>query len=338
MTSRTQRLIELCVSLGLTSGLLAVAAFYQPKVAPPPISQPAQVSTDRYYGITAAQGNTWVVGDGGKVLHSIDGGETWTVQRGYGRPDLQAIAAWDAKKIIAVGNDNQIIRSEDGGQNWLSVSEVPRSQWNNKLLQIHLDDSGTAWAVGAGGAILRSADFGKRWEPMVEMEDITWHGVSSCDHGKLLIVVGEFGQILSSRDAGATWTTVPSSTDITLTAVGLDSACQGLAVGLQGTVLRLFNGRWQPFEPSGMHDAAASVHWFAVAAADNRWWITGEHGVLMQIDLPESTAGVAQIQRLETESSAAWFTDIQVTDDKLLAVGDAIVGATPDIPSLISRR
>ncbi len=338
MTSRTQRLIELCVSLGLTGGLLAVAAFYQPKVAPPPISQPAQVPTDRYYGITAVQGNTWVVGDGGKVLHSIDGGDNWTVQRGYGHPDLQAVAAWDAKQIIAVGNDNQIIRSEDGGLNWSSVREVPKSQWNNKLLQVHLDASGTAWAVGAGGAILRSADVGKHWEAMVEMEDITWHGVSSCDHGRQLMVVGEFGQILSSIDAGTTWVTMPSATDITLTSIGLDNACQGLAVGLQGTVLRLFNGRWQPFELPGMQDATASLHWFAVATADNRWWITGEHGALIQIDLPEPTTGLAQTQRLETGSSAAWFTDIQAAGDKLLVVGDAIVSAIPDTSSLISRR
>ncbi len=174
---------------------------------------------------------------------------------------------------------------------------------------------------------------------MVEMEDITWHGVSSCDQGQQLIVVGEFGQILGSNDAGATWATVPSPTDITLTAVGLDSTtCEGLAVGLQGTILRLLDGRWQPFEPPGMRDAAASVHWFAVAAAGHRWWITGEYGVLMQIDLPESTAGLAHIQLLESEPSAAWFTDLQPTGDRLLVVGSTIAGAAPATPSLISRR
>lgn len=338
MVFRIQRLIEWCVSLVLTGGLLAVAAFYQPKVAPPPISQPAQVPTDRYYGITAAPGNTWVVGDGGKVLHSTDGGETWTVQRGYGHPDLQSIAAWDANRIVAVGNDNHVIRSEDGGQSWLYVEGVPRSVWSNKLLRVHLDDIGVAWAVGAGGTILRSTDFGKSWKPMVEMKDITWHGVSSCDRGNRLVVVGEFGQILASNDAGETWTTAPSPTDITLTAVRLDSECKGLAVGLQGTVLRLINGHWQLFEPPGIHDAAESVHLFAVTEEGQRWWIAGEYGVLMQIDLLESTARPAHIRLLESEPKAAWFTDIQPAGEKLLVVGATIAVAAPGIPSLISRR
>ncbi|MDY6829262.1 MAG: hypothetical protein SV583_07785 [Pseudomonadota bacterium] len=338
MRASAQRSIEFSVSLALTGGLLAIAAFYKPQVDPPQVSKPARVPTDRYYGITSAGHATWVVGDGGKVLHSTDGGETWAVQRGYGHPALQAIAAWDAMRIVAVGNDNQIIRTEDGGRNWLSVPDVPRSNWNNKLLQIHLGDDGKAWAVGAGGAVLRSADFGESWQPMVEMEDITWHGVSSCDHGNQLVVVGEFGNILTSSDAGKTWTAAPSPTDITLTAVGLDSACQGLAVGLQGTVLRLLSGRWQPIETPEMGDAASPVHWFAIAGADHRWWITGEYGVLMQVDLPESTAGTMQIRLIESVPRAAWLTDLQPIDNNLLVVGATIAKATPDIPSLISRR
>ncbi|MEM1061285.1 MAG: YCF48-related protein, partial [Planctomycetota bacterium] len=61
----------------------------------------------------------WVVGrPGGCVLHSDDGGDTWTLRSSGLTTPLEAVAAYDGRHVIAVGALGAIAVSDDGGETW----------------------------------------------------------------------------------------------------------------------------------------------------------------------------------------------------------------------------
>jgi photosystem II stability/assembly factor-like uncharacterized protein len=65
----------------------------------------------------------WVVGEFGLILHTRDGGQTWTVQRsGSSLPDLFGLIFLDEHRGWAMGQRGTVIRTNDGGQHWLPVN------------------------------------------------------------------------------------------------------------------------------------------------------------------------------------------------------------------------
>jgi photosystem II stability/assembly factor-like uncharacterized protein len=66
--------------------------------------------------VDAAHG--WAVGDGGLILHSVDG-STWTAQASGVTFDLTAVTALDAQTAWAVGDGETILCTTDGGAHWL---------------------------------------------------------------------------------------------------------------------------------------------------------------------------------------------------------------------------
>jgi photosystem II stability/assembly factor-like uncharacterized protein len=61
----------------------------------------------------------WVVGEFGLILHTRDGGRTWTSQRGGGKlPQLAAVIFRDERKGWALGQQGTLIWTQDGGQHW----------------------------------------------------------------------------------------------------------------------------------------------------------------------------------------------------------------------------
>jgi photosystem II stability/assembly factor-like uncharacterized protein len=61
----------------------------------------------------------WVVGEFGLILHTRDGGRTWTSQRGGGKlPQLCAVIFRDEHQGWAAGQQGTLIWTKDGGQQW----------------------------------------------------------------------------------------------------------------------------------------------------------------------------------------------------------------------------
>jgi photosystem II stability/assembly factor-like uncharacterized protein len=94
------------------------------------------------------------VGDGGTILRTTDGGETWATQvSGIGTP-LYGVSLLDAKTGIAVGGDSIfprpgiILRTTDAGITWTVQAR------SNRLYSVSFIDVHTGIAVGdwAGGA------------------------------------------------------------------------------------------------------------------------------------------------------------------------------------------
>lgn len=116
----------------------------------------------------------WIVGEFGLVLHTKDGGESWTSQRyGSDLPQLYAVKMLDSGRGWAMGQVGSLIQTSDSGQHWSPVGlESKRDLYHISL------ESDRGVIVGEG-IVLVSNDGGSNWKPMrLDLEDRWLSGVA----------------------------------------------------------------------------------------------------------------------------------------------------------------
>jgi photosystem II stability/assembly factor-like uncharacterized protein len=100
-----------------------------------------------------ANTGTAVGGEGGRegtILHTVDGGATWTSQRsGRGQP-LFGVHFVDANMGTVVGAEGTVLRTLNGGATWTAQT----TGTTGHLFGVFFADANTGWVVG--GAILRT--------------------------------------------------------------------------------------------------------------------------------------------------------------------------------------
>ena len=106
----------------------------------------------------------WLVGDGGQVLATSDGGFTWaapagTLPPGAEKVDYHAIAVYGTHCWIAGNPGTCVLHSADGGQSW----ETFRTEQRVPLQALAFIDENRGWAVGSLGVILATRDGGRSW-------------------------------------------------------------------------------------------------------------------------------------------------------------------------------
>ncbi|MEQ8786850.1 MAG: YCF48-related protein [Pirellulaceae bacterium] len=111
-----------------------------------------------------AAGNGWLVGEGGLVFKTTDGGRSWQeppapLPAAAGACDLGAAAMLGSHVWIAGTPGTLMFHSADGGRTWETLNTSQR-------LPIHavtFVNEQTGWAVGALGTILATVDGGRTW-------------------------------------------------------------------------------------------------------------------------------------------------------------------------------
>jgi photosystem II stability/assembly factor-like uncharacterized protein len=63
----------------------------------------------------------WVAGEGGQVLHTGDGGQTWQIQKLPTAEAIQSIAFTDDQRGLAGGGAGVLYRTADAGRNWTQI-------------------------------------------------------------------------------------------------------------------------------------------------------------------------------------------------------------------------
>ena len=107
----------------------------------------------------------WLVGDGGLVMMTRDGGASWQttpkdLPRGTtGEFDFAALAVRGKKVWIAGSPGTRVFHTPDAGLNWY---EGETGQ-NLPLRGLHFVDDRHGWAVGDLGTILATSDGGQTW-------------------------------------------------------------------------------------------------------------------------------------------------------------------------------
>jgi photosystem II stability/assembly factor-like uncharacterized protein len=168
--------------------------------------------------VAAVGDQAWAVGHDGTIVHSADGGLTWTLQRSdpwrpLGETDefdprqgvpLLDVLMLDARNGIAVGAYSLMLRTTDGGATWTQVSTAAAVA--DEAVADAPEDAAPVDAEGRDAA----AEDEDNWtfsDEDLELEDETdphLNAIARTGSGAL-IVVGERGAAFRSRDGGLTW-------------------------------------------------------------------------------------------------------------------------------------
>lgn len=101
----------------------------------------------------------WRTGPGGSILHSVDGGTTWTLQSAGVSVDLLAGASPSPDVCWLVGRAGTVLRTINGGRQWQRLTFVGALE----LRSISASDASTAEVTTSDGRVFRTADAGISW-------------------------------------------------------------------------------------------------------------------------------------------------------------------------------
>lgn len=197
------------------------------------------VAHDMLYGVSFEGQAGIAVGDFGLVLESADGGKSW--QRQSALPSSLGLFAVARRNghCIAAGQQGTVLASSDC-KRWSAVASGTKA----RILGVHVNANGMAWAVGGFGTVLRSSDWGHRWEVLQpdwkaltgDTAEPHLYAVHVAEDGTITMA-GEFELVLRSRDNGASWSALRKGRR---SLFGLHVAASGdiYAVGQEGVILK----------------------------------------------------------------------------------------------------
>lgn len=193
-------------------------------------SVPVSVDLNAVHFSTASEG--WAVGHGAVILHSGDGGETWTKQldgRGLERLTIDYFE----------GSRSGL--SPERAKSYLSaILDMTRPGPGQFFMGVWFDAEGKqGYAVGPFGLILGSADGGRSWQPWnthIDNNDLL-HLTAIREVGGRLFLSGERGRVWRLEPAGQRFKAHETGYEGTLFGLTGDRRVL-LAYGLRGNVLR----------------------------------------------------------------------------------------------------
>jgi photosystem II stability/assembly factor-like uncharacterized protein len=141
--------------------------------------------------------NFWLAGAKGRILHSADGGATWTAQHSATTVNLNGIAFADGKRGWIVGNSGTILATEDGGTTWHPLS-TPKTTG----VFFGRADGRNSWTI-AGGRLVRTQD-GTQTVVMPSAFTSSPVSIHFIDPDKGWVWLKN-GEVAETDDAGRSW-------------------------------------------------------------------------------------------------------------------------------------
>lgn len=154
---------------------------------------PVAVGLTRIAFVTAEQG--WIVGHSGIVLHSADGGETWTRQLDGKTAATLAVKAAETDAATHPGDP-------EAGRRLQDAQRLVQDGADKPLLDLYFSDAQHGFVVGAYGLVFRTDDGGHSWQPWMAMTENPkgLHLNAIAAVGNAIYIVGERGLVLRAND------------------------------------------------------------------------------------------------------------------------------------------
>ncbi len=216
----------------------------------------------------------WAVGHDALILHSDDGGRTWTRQ--FQGADLDApllsVLFLDAETGFAIGAYGQYLATADGGKTWTPRRIIEQDRHFNRITA---GPAGTLYIAGEQGTLLRSTARGATWAPIRAPYDGSFYGILPLTP-QVLLAYGLRGRIYRSEDNGDNWQLVPVDPRVLLaTAVRLRGGAIVLAGQARTFLVSHDDGHSFAAWATAMTTPVAEL----VEAPDGRLLALGETGV-----------------------------------------------------------
>lgn len=281
---------------------------------------------DAFFSIDLNGQEGLVVGAGGRILSTTDGGQSWSDQQSPTPLSLLGVSAAGAH-AIAVGQMGVVVRNTAAG--W----EVLSSGTQERLFDVDVNERGRSVAVGAFGTVLRSPDAGDTWEAL-KPDWSTWfddpdgrlgsmfepslYGVQVTSQGTIY-ACGELSLIMRSSNGGRSWEALLAGTNSseevspTLSAIRMTESGLGFAVGQEGTVLRSQDAgqSWQRL------DLDTHANLLAVDVDERGQVVVAG----MRAVFASSDAGQTWTQLRSDDFDRGWYSEVVLTQAGPLAVG-----------------
>lgn len=131
-----------------------------------------------------------VVGERGKIFHSLDRGKSWKQVHAHTRASLFAVAFPDDANGWICGQEGTVLHSDNAGKSW----KEQQSGISEHLFAIDFFDSSNGIAAGGNGAVICTVDGGKTWKNLILDENTNIYGVVMTGEREACIA-GETGRI-----------------------------------------------------------------------------------------------------------------------------------------------
>ena len=299
-----KRASRFLIGLAALSGIMGC----HPEEVVPPLPTRLISIADKFFDVQAIDADhAVVVGYGGKILLTSDGGFTWTQPKSGTAGALYTVHFVDANNGWISGQDGIILHSTDGGKTWSKQS----SGTNVYLFSLSFIDADHGWAVGDKSIALQTNDGGTHWmlrkvateeqknerpEEAIASQDPVLYDVKflSQDVGW---VAGEFGKLFHTVDGGKSWTGQEGSLlgqdiidilDIpTFFGIAFTNPENGIAVGLEGKIARTRDAKMWKFEPMQVDYPFVDPLFDPAVFADGSAWAVGAAGEVVRRSGPD---------------------------------------------------
>jgi photosystem II stability/assembly factor-like uncharacterized protein len=188
----------------------------------------------------------WAVGHDAVILGSTDGGRTWAKQyQGETLDDsFLDVLAFDARRVIAVGEFGLYVESADAGQTWKRRKVSPE---DGRLNRISRGPTGTLYLAGEHGILLRSGDHGATWTALAAPARGSFYGVLALDR-RTLVAYGLLDHVYRSVDDGASWQPIATPQQVLL-ATALQLKSNTLVLAGAARTIRISRDYGKTFAP-----------------------------------------------------------------------------------------
>ncbi len=265
------RLRTLLLALALSTPTLVAAQVWAPLT-----TGTSEVLADVHF-TTETMG--FAVADGGLLLTTADGGDTWNSRILNAGLDNQGIAVSPSGATgIIVTDDGGVLRTVDGGVTWTFVA----TGMSDGRAAIAWGTESVVWVAGRDGDAAMSTDSGASWTSRPSGSVDRTEGMAAA--GPLdAWVVGRSGEIRHTADGGVTWQAQQSGTVDDLKDIQMLDASTGYIAGSGNTALKTTDGgsTWTSVATSGVSGNGLffrDVNTGWLAADFGQIWATSDGG------------------------------------------------------------
>lgn len=305
----------------------------------------------------------WVVGtmsDGfGMILHTVDGGSTWTRQGDTSTiPNsmLESVRAVDSLNAWAVGDPSGgygvILRTQDAGETWERLpqsSGIPASGF----LDLSVLSENDIWVVGSDNTIIHTTDGGNSWtsmsDPVYNAFNMT--SISVVDASNIWVSGATMNDaiIIHSTDGGTSWTAEGDSTLLTgfpLISISAFDQDHCWTVGHGYTFANTVDGgvSWNLCVPDSLYRTPFSDDANGVCPTSiNRAWVAVDYGKLyltedggdnwIQQSVPDIAGGYFLLRTCATDQNTAWTVGLSPSDGIIIHTTDGTTWSLQTAPA-----
>lgn len=216
----------------------------------------------------------YVVGDGGIILKTINGGVTWNSLNSGIANDLIGVYFLNLNVGWAVGYGGKILKTTNGGTTWI----IQTSGTSSNLYSVRFIDANNGWA-GSDSKILKTINGGASWT------SVYIGGGGSYPIYSLFFTSPSIGyaagwyiSMLYTNNGGSNWytsTTNPNSNG--LTGVHFPSTNIGFSCGANGYIYKITSNTWNLLA-SGTTNYLASIYF----TDNNTGYTVGDGGIILK--------------------------------------------------------